>query len=177
MAPFLILHGLQGSPPPHWQAWLAERLEAAGETVAFPTLPDPDAPDLAAWRDALDAELEALAAPPVVVCHSLGCVLWMHHAAWGRPPAERVLLVAPPSAAGVPELLAPFFPVPLPRLPGARLVCADDDSYCPEGAQAVYPGLPADVLPGGGHLNPEAGFGPWPAVEAWCRSGAVPVTR
>jgi predicted alpha/beta hydrolase family esterase len=25
-----------------------------------------------------------------------------------------------------------------------------------------------DVLHGAGHVNPEAGFGPWPAGEAWC---------
>jgi serine hydrolase len=29
-------------------------------------------------------------------------------------------------------------------------------------------GIPVDVLPGAGHVNPDAGFGPWPEVEAWC---------
>jgi predicted alpha/beta hydrolase family esterase len=24
------------------------------------------------------------------------------------------------------------------------------------------------VLDGAGHVNPETGFGPWPAAEAWC---------
>ena len=63
---------------------------------------------------------------------------------------------------------------------GARIVCSDDDPYCPEGAATLYGeplGVPVDVLPGGGHLNPEAGYGPWPAVEAWCLDGDRPITE
>ena len=33
---FLILHGYLGSGPDHWQSWLAGRLRAAGERVAYP---------------------------------------------------------------------------------------------------------------------------------------------
>jgi predicted alpha/beta hydrolase family esterase len=171
---FLILHGLQGSGPGHWQTWLAARLRADGERVAYPDLPDADAPSPVAWRDVLARALEGLPAP-VVVCHSLSCLLWLHHVADGGSPADRVLLVAPPSeSADVPEI-EPFFPVPLPRLaPGARLVCSDDDPYCPEGAAHLYGGplgVEVDVLPGKGHLNLETGYGPWPAVEQWCLTG------
>ena len=31
-------------------------------------------------------------------------------------------------------------------------------------------------MPGRGHLNPEAGYGPWPAVEAWCLDGDAPIS-
>jgi predicted alpha/beta hydrolase family esterase len=189
MRAFLILHGYEGSGPGHWQTWLASRLAAAGETVAYPALPDPDAPGIAAWRDALDAELDALAAPPVVLCHSLACILWLHHAAARPAPerrADRVLLVAPPSeASGVPAL-ASFFPVPLDpdavraAAPGGtRLVHAPGDSFCPEGAGARYGeplGLPTDVIEGGGHLNADAGYGAWPAVEAWSLGASSAVT-
>jgi uncharacterized protein len=177
---FLILHGLSGSGPDHWQTWLAERLRAAGERVAYPDLPDPDAPSPVAWGAALEGALAALGEPPVVVCHSVACLLWLRHIAAGGPQAERALLVAPPSAtAEVPEI-ASFFPAPLPAVAdGGRLVCSDDDPYCPEGAASLYGaplGIPVDVIPGGGHLNPEAGLGPWPSVEAWCRTGDGPVT-
>jgi predicted alpha/beta hydrolase family esterase len=76
------------------------------------------------------------------------------------------------------------FPVPLdPAAVAAaagetRLVCAPDDTYCPEDAARVYGeplGIPVDVLPGAGHVNPEAGHGPWPEVEAWCY-GASAIT-
>jgi predicted alpha/beta hydrolase family esterase len=179
---FLILHGLHGSGPGHWQTWLAARLKADGERIAYPDLPDADSPSLTAWRGALDGELAALPAGEVaVICHSLSCLLWLHHVAEGGAQAGRALLVAPPSeASGVPEI-APFFPVPLPKLAaGARLICSDDDRYCPEGAATLYGeplGLPVDVIAGGGHLNPDAGFGPWPAVESWCVEGDRPITR
>ena len=178
---FLILHGLGASGPGHWQTWLAARLRADGERVAYPDLPDADLPSLPAWRDALDGELAALpAGESVVVCHSLACLLYLHHVADGGPPADRVLLAAPPSeASGVAEI-QDFFPVPLPALgPGARVVCSDNDPYCPEGAAGLYGeplGIPVDVLPGGGHLNPETGFGPWPAVEEWCVHGDRPIS-
>ena len=183
---FLILHGYQGSGPGHWQTWLAGRLRAADAQVAYPDLPDPDQPQLRSWLDALAGELDVLGEPPVVLCHSLSCLLWLHHAAAGGRRAERVLFVAPPSLAGAPEATHSFFPAPLEpdalrasAPDGVRLVCADDDPYCPEGAAAVY-GRPlaieTDVLPGRGHLNPDAGFGPWPQVEAWAREGTVPIT-
>jgi predicted alpha/beta hydrolase family esterase len=91
-----------------------------------------------------------------------------------RAEAARVLLVAPPgpSAPQRRRALAGFYPVPLdpPLAAGARLVCADDDPYCPEDAREVYArplGIDADLIPGGGHLNPDSGYGPWPAAEDW----------
>jgi predicted alpha/beta hydrolase family esterase len=168
-ARFLILHGWQGSSEGHWQPWLAERLRERGADVAFPDLPEPDLPRLEPWLETL-AELRG--DRDVVVCHSLGCVLWLHHRARGGPPAERVLLVAPPCPdADVPEIAA-FYPVP--RDPavaeGALLVCSDDDPYCPGGAARTYGeplGLRVELIPGGGHLNVDAGFGPWPQLERW----------
>ena len=74
-------------------------------------------------------------------------------------------------------MLAGFFPRPgASSRRNARLVCSDDDPYCPEGAATRSTPGPADVLPGQGHINPDAGYGPWPAVEAWAREGTVPIT-
>lgn len=166
---FLILHGLSGSGPEHWQSWLAGRLRERGEKVAYPDLPDPDEPRLAAWLAALGP---LRGEDDVVVCHSLACLLWLHHRAAGGPVARRVLLVAPPSEdADVPEIMD-FFPVALdPALAeGATLLCSDDDPYCPDGAAGRYGDalqVPTTVIPGGGHLNTEAGLGPWPDVERW----------
>ena len=176
---FLILHGLEGSGPGHWQTSLAARLRAANERVAYPDLPDADMPSLPAWRSALEGELAALPeGERIVVCHSLSCLLWLHHVADGGEQADRVLLAAPPSESADVAQIAAFFPAPLPALTGARLVCGDDDPYCPEGADTVYGALaiPVDVIPGGGHLNPEAGYGPWPAAEAWCLDGDRPIS-
>jgi predicted alpha/beta hydrolase family esterase len=171
---FLILHGWQGNAPGHWQTWLAERLQSSGEAVAYPDLPDPDWPTLAAWLDAVGAEVRR-AGPDVVVCHSLACIAWLHHVA--RTPQDgdrRTLLVAPP--ADIPELPPGFFPLPDEiAVPGAELWGSDDDPYCPGGAQVLYGrayGIPSRHFEGGGHLNTDAGYGPWPEAEAWCRSAA-----
>jgi predicted alpha/beta hydrolase family esterase len=182
---YLILHGYQGSGPGHWQTWLAGRLRAADAQVAYPDLPDADQPQLRSWLNALAGELDALGEPPVVLCHSLACLLWLHHAAAGGAPASRVLMVAPPSPQSELEPLQSFLPPPLDvgalrtsAPDGLRLVCSDDDPYCPERADVAYAslGLPTDVISGRGHLNPDAGLGPWPEAEAWAREGAAPIT-
>ena len=164
---FLILHGYEGNGPDHWQSWLAERLRAAGEEVRYPELPDPDAPSLSAWLERLEAE-RAPDGGEVVLAHSLGCLLWLHHRAQGGPPAQRALLVAPPCPSAVrdaPEI-AGFFPVPVTGDDGARWAASDDDPYCPEGVKKLYSG-PVDVLEGAGHVNEDTGFGPWPLAERW----------
>ncbi len=62
-ASFLVQQGWQNRRPAgQWQRWLTDELRARGPRVAYPQLPDPDEPDLAAWLDALDGELEALEA-------------------------------------------------------------------------------------------------------------------
>jgi predicted alpha/beta hydrolase family esterase len=113
-----------------------------------------------------------------VLCHSLSCIAWLHACPRVRTPVDRVALVAPPSlSAGLPEL-EPFFPVTTTAadVAGAarhtRLICSDDDPFCPEGAAVLYGGplnLPVDLHRGRGHLNVDAGFGPWPAMEAWAQ--------
>jgi predicted alpha/beta hydrolase family esterase len=179
----LILHGWQGSGPEHWQTWLAARLREAGVAVRYPQLPECDTPCPDRWGIALHEELRALAqlgdGERVVCCHSLACVLWLREAHRIEPGlrAQRVALVAPPCpGADVPEL-AGFYPAGCegPDLAAAagetRLVCADDDPYCPgRGARELWAeplGLPVDLIAGGGHLNAEAGYGPWPQMEDW----------
>ena len=178
---FLLLHGLCGSPEGHWQSWLAGRLRAAGERVSFPDLPECDDPCPDAWRDALDNALAVLEGERIVIAHSLGCLLWVRRASASAdgPLAERVLLVAPPDLEDVaPVVRFLSFEANPERVRAAaaetRIVCSDNDPYNPRGAVATFAeplGLPADLIPGGGHLNLDAGYGPWPAVESWALTG------
>ena len=38
-------------------------------------------------------------------------------------------------------------------------------------------GHDVDVVPGGGHLDMAAGYGPWPSVLRWCADPAVRLKR
>lgn len=101
---FVLLHGWENRrPPEHWQHSLAAELRRAGHEVRYPQLPEPDFPVVDDWLAALADELAAVAhaAERVVLCHSLGCLLWLAAARRSlvHPPADRVLLVAPPSPA------------------------------------------------------------------------------
>ena len=179
---FLILHGWRARARGIGRRGWRSRLAGRGAHVRYPCLPDADAPRPDRWAAALHAELDALAAASgerVVLCHSLGGLLWLREAARLTRAArvDRVLLVAPPCPGGAPaEIYAGFFPTgatpaALARAAGdTRVVCATDDPYCPgEAAPAGrrrWACRPTSCR-AGGHLNPEAGFGPWPEIEAW----------
>lgn len=185
MSSFLILHGLANHrPPAHWQFWLAARLVAEGHFVLYPGLPDPDAPSLVAWQDDLYRHLGMMGGGDhTVICHSLACLLWFHSAVSIteelRP--DRLLLVSPPDSDQVPDSGADF------RLRDLdseavrssvgvelRIVASDADPYNVRGAQASYGdrlAVDVEVVSGAGHITPDDGYGPWPEVESWCRSG------
>ena len=178
--PTVLIPGWNGSGPGHWQSWLAGKLTDADREVRWPDLPDVDHPDLSGWLTALRASLVGLPDDGYdVVAHSLGAVLWLHHVASAidSPRAARVALVNPPSPRTAIAEIAAFFPPPMDidtvrhSADGTVLVGTDDDSYTPEGIAAAY-GLPlkmpTTVVPGGGHLNSESGYGEWPAVLDWC---------
>lgn len=179
--PVLLIPGWQGSEPGHWQLWLADQLRADGRDVRFPDLPDLDHPPLDGWLRALGKTLRQLPGDGFdVLTHSLGSLLWLHHASASTdgPRPARVALIAPPSPSTDIAELADFVPPPLDTdavrraAGGTVLVASDNDPYCPQTAAVAY-GRPlrmaTTVVPGAGHLNAEAGFGPWPAALAWCR--------
>ncbi|QQQ77633.1 alpha/beta hydrolase [Saccharothrix sp. 6-C] len=189
----LILHGLGGSGPAHWQNWLAGELAHHGGSVDLPRFSSPDEPELSAWLDELRSHLAAMPAADsterVVVAHSLAVLLWLHHAAGEFDEAlrvDRVLLVAPPAPdfEGEPLISGFLHPVLDPTVVrraavSTRLVAGEGDAYCTvprakEMAEALRVDL--DVIVGGGHLNIDAGYGEWGAVLKWVRSGRTPLT-
>jgi uncharacterized protein len=142
--------------------------------VAFPDLPDAAMPRVRPWLAALDRELEP---GMTVLTHSLGGLLWLHHAA--RLPAvqaARVLIVAPSQPDEDQPESRGFRPTPLsPECVAAAagetlLVCSTDDPWSPPTtsrrvAEAI--GAPIHWLEQAGHINTAAGYGPWPWVEHW----------
>jgi len=177
----IIVHGYEGSGDGHWQRWLRDDLQNAGTPVVLPDLPAPLEPDKAAWVDTLAALVaEAPAGPHTFVCHSLGCWAFdhlLHEGRAGQPHAA--LLVAPPSPFLLFEPVQSFLPPPRSRAAWAPLaarslvVGSDNDEHASaeefqEIADAI--GTSCTVLPGAGHINTDAGFGPWPLALDWLRS-------
>jgi uncharacterized protein len=183
---YLILHGWGGNKPAHWQEHLYTALTNAGATVHYPKMPDPTAPNLAAWQAKLREELAEIpsGATLTVVCHSLGAINWMHYAATATERvADRVLLVAPPYVIPeIPPTDAPpgvggFFPPPLSAegiAQAARethFIASDSDDYATFEQTKAYSdrlNVPIHLLPGAGHISPYWGYGEWPWITEWC---------
>jgi uncharacterized protein len=185
---FLLLHGVEHHQPAgHWLYRLAESLRGRDESVSYPQLPEADEPSLERWLETLAAELASPGdGPRIVVCHSLGCLLWLHHCSRATPvqQVDRVLLVAPVSPRVLWPAVGSFRSMPeldaaalaAAARSGVRVVCSDDDPYCPEGAQRLFAaplGLETDLIPGGGHLSEADGYGSWPSMTAWCLDAEV----
>lgn len=183
---FLILHGFgYCGDPAHWHAWLERELSARGERVARPLLPEPETPSLERWSEIAREHLAAMTGERIVVCHSLGVLLWIHLSPALDRPVERVLLVSPPDDSEVPAggeefHVGSFDPSSLRAgsVLAARVVRGESDPYSPGGVPgwAAAAGCEVDEVAGAAHLNPDDGHGAWPAVLAWCENPATRLT-
>lgn len=168
MAPILIIPGLGGSGPEHWQSlWQARLPDAVRVEQA-----DWDRPDRAGWIARLDAAVATAKSPPILVAHSLSCALVAHWAAAHRRPVHAALLVGPAdvdSDAHTPPEAHVFRPMPLMRLPFPAIVAASrNDPYVDFDRAARFAAAwDAELYDAGeaGHINTAAGFGAWPAGE------------
>jgi len=160
----LIVPGLHGSGPDHWQSWL-ERTQPGAVRIS---IEDWGQPDLDRWASAIDEVLQREHAEAwVAVAHSFGCLALAHHAARGGRGIGGALLVAPanPDRFGADERqVAQALPFP------STLVASANDPWMSH-ADALYFGRRwgSTVVEAGeaGHINPATGYGPWPAVRRW----------
>lgn len=184
----VFVYGYEGSGEEHWQRWAAGALATRGCAVAFPALSAPAAPQRDVWVAELRAVVDDATRrrdPVTFVCHSLGCwavdhLLTQH----GTAGVHAALLVAPPSPFLLFEPADTFFPPPrradvwAPLAARTLLVGSDNDDYA--SAEELHEvgsqlGVPCRILPGAGHINIAAGYGPWPFVLEWLTNvGAVP---
>ena len=161
----LVLPGLGGSGPEHWQT----RWEACEAGCARVYQRDWDRPELDAWLREVDAALAAADGPVVLVAHSLACALVAHGArrtAWAG--VVGALLVAPAdvdSPAHTPPETRGFAPLPTDPLPFAATVVAsqDDPFVALERARELARRWGAEFVDAGaiGHINATSGLGDW----------------
>lgn len=165
----ILIPGWRDSPPGHWQSLWADQLPGAVRVQQD----DWVSPSRRAWVASITKTILAQPQPVVIVAHSLGCIATTLLPPQATAHIAAALLVAPadPERRGV---LADFAPVPYQRLPYHSIVVASNtDPYCPvrkAGAYARAWGSEFVRLQDAGHINLEAGFGPWPLGLALLQS-------
>ena len=166
--PVLIVPGWGDSGPEHWQSlW-----EQANRGFRRVVQRDWQYPIRTEWVETLAREIRRAGRPPVVVAHSLGCLAVVHCASAGAPPLQGALLVAPPDVEDpdFPSLIEGFAPIPHARLAFQSIVVASrNDPFTDfERARSLADAWGSRFVDAGnsGHINTDAGFGPWPLGES-----------
>jgi predicted alpha/beta hydrolase family esterase len=167
----LIVPGLNGSGPGHWQTLWEEKY--GYERVMQR---DWENPDISDWVKTLNASIMSHQEQVVIVAHSLGCFAvaqWVQSYPENVSHVQCAMLVAPPDVQSFPEFpetVRRFVPsgavvLPFPSI----LVGSENDPYrtaasalrlaCEWGSRFVNVGAV-------GHINLDSGHGPWPEGEA-----------
>jgi predicted alpha/beta hydrolase family esterase len=159
MANVLIVPGLHGSGPAHWQSWLHAQLPGSQRVEQA----DKATPDLPTWTARVQQAIHAAPEPVWIVAHSFGALATICASAAVPQKVAGVLLVAPadPEKFGVSALL-PRHTLSVPTI----LVASSNDPWMSLAkAQALAATLGSSLLNLGaaGHVNTDSGYGPWPA--------------
>jgi uncharacterized protein len=176
---FLIIHGLGGSGPDHWQSWLFHKLKQYNFHVCFPKFSNDNNPNKQVWLQELSAAFQSLPKnqQKTVITHSLGCLLWLHYiAVQTNQIADHVILVAPPSPKVVLPEARSFYPVPLDRENLLRaeadtlFIHSTNDPYCGIEDSIYYLKLdiPTILLSNMGHINTKSGHDKWQWILDQC---------
>ena len=170
-ATVLFVPGLRDHVEDHWQTHAARAFP--GSVTVEPLTED--RLSRAARVAALDAALGSIEGEVVIAAHSAGCLMVAH---WALAPSRSIKGALLATPADVEHPLPPGYPsfddlsangwVPIPRqpLPFPTLVVAsrNDPLAGFQRVQGLANNWGAKLLDAGevGHLNPPAGFGPWP---------------
>lgn len=170
----VIVPGLRDHVEDHWQTLLAAELD---KVVTVPPV-EVDGLSKAARVAALDSVLNSTEGPVLLVAHSAGCMITVH---WSQQHDREVvgaLLATPadldqPLPAGYPPKHAldegGWTPTPRAVLPFPTIVAASRDDPLGQFSRIAQLATDWDAhlvdLGSVGHLNPAAGYGPWPQAH------------
>jgi uncharacterized protein len=164
----LIIPGLGGSGPDHWQTRWVQKLS----TARLVAQEDFDRPQHKPWVDAIVRQIDAATRPVAVIGHSLGALAAASAIAeHGGDKVKAAFLVAPPdldSPALADSVVDPLFKEKAPQaalqVPGV-LVASRSDPFAEWAfAERLADVWALDLADAGdaGHINAESGHGPWP---------------
>ncbi|MBR0712616.1 alpha/beta hydrolase [Bradyrhizobium liaoningense] len=174
MRKMITLPGIGGSGDTHWQT-LWERAESGFMRFKPASW---DHPHLDDWIQSLEHAVAACDGPPVLVAHSLACLLVAHWAARSSSPVAGTFLVSVPDPEGsaFPAEAASFRSVPTAPLRCPSLVIASTDDPYGELTQTrrrAHEWRSGLIVAGAlGHINASSGLGDWPQgrglLDAFC---------
>jgi len=164
MTDFIILPGIGGSDEAHWQSeWQRPSLASRRFSPA-----SWDRPDLKDWTRALERAVAAAATPPVLIAHSLSCLLVAHWQKISQLAAAGAFLVAvpDPSSPVFPAVARDFSDVPRDpfRFP-SMIVASINDPYGTSDyakARAAQWGSDIHIVGALGHISSASHLGEWP---------------
>ena len=165
-ADILIVPGLNGSGPDHWQSRWESKLSTARRIEQA----DWDRPVLAQWIENIAAAVREATRPVLIVGHSLGVHAVAHAVPLLEPGKVRgAFLVTPPSADRLGEIAdidRAFLPIPTAPLSFPSLLVASRNDPFAEYRQTedlawAWGSVIVDAGEAG-HINAESGHGPWP---------------
>lgn len=171
-ADILIIPGLGGSGPEHWQTRWEGRLPNAARVHQA----DWDAPDEGAWTARIVEAVLRCERPVVAVAHSLGVIALVRAAprlaergGAGRGRVAGAFLVAPPgedALEALPAVDPAFRPFPTDPLffPSVLVGSATDPYADREETATLSAAWGSAFVDAGeaGHINAASGHGPWP---------------
>jgi uncharacterized protein len=161
--PVLVLPGLGNSGPQHWQTLWGLR-HPKWQRV---NLRDWDSPVCDDWVCALDVAVQACPSPPILVAHSLACLLvahWTHRSAL-VPKGAFLVAVPDPGSPGFPPSARGFAPVPMQPhgFPSTVVASVNDPFGSSTFAQRCADAWGSRFIDIGeaGHINADSGHGEW----------------
>lgn len=171
----LILPGLWNSGPRHWQSLWHER-NPHWRRAEHRDWTNPHCDE---WVAELNAAIADCQGAPILVAHSLGCMLVAHWARSGSPlKVAGAFLVAPSDveAPSYPVEQNCWAPIPLQPLPFPSIVVGSaNDPFASRDRTGAFAGAWGSRLVeigDAGHLNTESGHGDWPEglvlLEQFC---------
>ncbi len=174
----VIIHGTKSAPDQNWFPWLTRELKQRGVNVICPRFPTPDNQNMASWRKVFrESSAHLVTDDLILVGHSLGAAFALRVACETSQPFLGVVGVCPFAQKlgniEYDELNKDFIDPAWnwQRLrAGAKhiqLFASDNDPYIPlevSGRVQEAIGATMTIVPGGGHLNNEAGFTQFPML-------------
>jgi predicted alpha/beta hydrolase family esterase len=163
VTPVLVLPGIGNSGPQHWQT-LWELRHPDWRRV---NLDHWDSPVCDEWVRALDVAVQACPSPPLLVAHSLACLLVAHWASCVPTTVKGALFVAIPEPGNprFPATARGFAPVPMQPhgFPSIVVASANDPFGSLAHAQhcATAWGSAFVDIGEAGHINADSGHGAW----------------